>query len=83
MVGAAAIVVVVGVVERTASKYGQRAFRYVHMEVGAATQNIYLQATALGLGTAFVGAFSDGHVKGVLGLPEAEQPLCILPIGRP
>ena len=83
MVGAAAIIVIVGVVERTASKYGQRAIRYVHMEVGAATQNIYLQATALGLGTVIVGAFSDGLVKDVLGLSEVEQPFCILPVGRP
>ncbi len=34
---------------RTLARYGARGERYVHIEVGHAGQNIYLQATALGL----------------------------------
>lgn len=80
---AAVVIVVAGVVERTAVKYGERALRYVHMEVGAVAENVYLQATALGLGTVYVGAFRDARVKQVLGMPEAEDPFAILPVGRP
>ncbi len=83
MAEAAAVIVIGGVVERSAVKYGQRAVRYVHMEVGAAAQNVYLQAEALGLGTVFVGAFSDTGVAQVLGLPPGEQVFAILPVGRP
>ncbi len=83
MVEAAAVIVIVGAVRRTAVKYGGRATRYVHMEVGAAAQDVYLQATALGLGTVFVGAFGDHAIEQVLDLPEGEQPFAILPIGRP
>lgn len=79
---APAVIVIAGNVERTAARYGQRAVRYVHMEVGGVAQNIYLQATALGLGTVFVGAFSDTQVKAVLRLPEGEQPFAIMPVGR-
>jgi SagB-type dehydrogenase family enzyme len=79
---AAAVIVVAGVIERTAQKYGQRAVRYVHMEVGAVVENVYLQATALGLGTVFVGAFSDTKVKQVLGMPDEESPFALLPVGR-
>jgi SagB-type dehydrogenase family enzyme len=79
---AAAVIVVAGVVERSAVKYGERALRYVHMEVGAVAENIYLQATALGLGTVYVGAFRDAQVKRVLRMPE-EDPFAILPVGRP
>lgn len=80
---APAVVVIAAVVERTASKYGQRAERYVHMEVGAAAQSLYLEATALSLGTTFVGAFNEGRVRDVLQLPARERPYAILPVGRP
>ena len=83
MLTSAAILAVAAVYERTARQYGARAERYVHMEVGSVAENVYLQATALGLGTAFVGAFDDGQVKKVLSLPAEEEPLCLLPVGRP
>lgn len=68
---------------RTARKYGARTERYVHIEVGHAAQNVYLQAQALGLGTVIIGAFNDGAVRGVLELTEHEVPLALLPVGVP
>ncbi len=79
---AAAVIVIAGVVARTAAKYGQRALPYVHMEVGGVAQNIHLQAAALRLGTVFIGAFRDARVMQVLGMPDGESPFCIMPIGR-
>jgi SagB-type dehydrogenase family enzyme len=80
---AAAVIVLAAVFRRTTMKYGERGHRYVHMEAGHAGQNVYLQATLLGLGTTTVGAFHDERVKTVLELPEEAQPLCLLPIGFP
>lgn len=81
--GAPALILVAGVVERTAAKYGDRAGRYVHVEVGAAAENVYLQGEALGLGTTLVGAFRDAEVKRVAGLAPDEDPFAILPVGKP
>ena len=78
----AVVIVIAAVYERTMRKYGQRGIRYVHIEVGHAAQNVYLQAAALRLGTVFVGAFHDDEVKKVLKLSDEEQPLCIMPVGR-
>ncbi len=77
----AAVLVVAGVYERTTQKYGERGRRYVHMEAGHAAQNVYLQATALDLGTVTVGAFHEDEVQRVVGLAEDEMPLYLMPVG--
>lgn len=78
----AVVLVLAGVVERTTVKYRQRGVQYVHMEVGSAAQNIYLQASSLGLGTVFVGAFDDDGVRKTVGLPASEHPFALMPVGR-
>ena len=76
-------IVIAATYRRTESRYGERAIRYVHMEVGHAAQNIHLQAAALGLGSVPVGAFSDDQVQMILSLPKNQQPLYIIPVGYP
>jgi SagB-type dehydrogenase family enzyme len=80
---APAVLVLAALYARTARKYGARAERYVHIEVGHAAQNVYLQAQALGLGTVIIGAFDDDAVRRVLELAEPEAPLALLPVGVP
>lgn len=75
-------IVISGVYERTAKKYGERASQYVHIEVGGVAENIYLQAQALNLGTVFVGAFRDKLLKALLKMTDRETPLGIMPVGR-
>lgn len=74
--------VIAAVVQRTAKKYGSRAQRYVHMEVGCVAENVHLQAMTLGLGTTLVGAFTDRSVRRVLSLPREHAPLGLMPVGR-
>lgn len=78
---AAVDLVVTGIYERTEEKYGERAERYVHIEVGHACQNVYLQAETLKLGTVMIGAFFDDKVAAVLELKD-EEPLAIMPVGK-
>jgi len=71
------------VYSRTTRRYGKRGeIRYVPMDMGGAGQNVHLQAEALGLGTVIIGSFRDGAVKEILGV-ENEEPLYIMPVGRP
>jgi SagB-type dehydrogenase family enzyme len=74
--------VLAAVVARTATRYGERAERYVHIEVGAVAENIYLQAESLGLGTVIMGAFRDDEVKAALKLPGDQDVYAIMPVGR-
>ena len=79
---AAIIFVFTAIYQRTTGKYGERGVRYVHMEVGHAGQNLFLQAEALHLGTVVVGAFDDDEVREVLNLDSDIQPLSLMPVGR-
>jgi len=83
MAAAPAVIAIAAVARRTTAKYGERGLRYVHIETGHAAENVYLQAAALGLGTTIVGAFDDERVHGLLAMAPDEDPLALLPVGRP
>ncbi|MDY6934432.1 MAG: SagB/ThcOx family dehydrogenase [Spirochaetota bacterium] len=76
-------IVISAVNERTTAKYRMRGTRYIYIEVGHVAQNIYLQSVSLNLGTVIIGAFDDNEVKKVLSMGRNENPMCIMPIGRP
>lgn len=76
-------IIFTAIMSKTTANYGERGIRYVYIDLGHAAQNIYLQATALKLGTVAVGAFQDEDVASVLSLSEEESPLYIMPIGFP
>jgi SagB-type dehydrogenase family enzyme len=67
--------------ERTTRRYGDRGVRYVLIEVGHVSQNIYLECEALGLATVAIGAFYDEEVARVLDLPRQHRPLYVMPVG--
>lgn len=74
--------VIAAIYDRTTRKYGDRGIRYVHMEAGHVSENVYLQAVSLDLGTVTIGAFYDDRVREILNLAEGESPLYIMPVGR-
>jgi SagB-type dehydrogenase family enzyme len=55
---------------------------WMYLEAGHAAQNVYLQAVSLKLGTVVMAGFNEEDVKKALNLPEKEQPLYIMPIGK-
>jgi len=76
-------IIFTGVYERMAAKYGEeKAPRYTHLEAGHAAQNVYLQAQSLGLGTVTIGGFDIEKVAEALNLPDGEDPLYIMPVGK-
>jgi SagB-type dehydrogenase family enzyme len=56
------------VFERIVKRYGERGYRYIYMEAGHISQNLYLQAVSLGHGSVCVGAFSDERVNRLIGI---------------
>lgn len=68
--------------ERAIARYGERAYRYLHMDAGHLGQRINLAATALGLGVSGIGGFFDDQVNDLLGIPPQEAVLYITTVGK-
>lgn len=76
------VIVVVSDTTRSARRYRERGVSFYSIIDGAfASMLVLLSAIDQGLGAAFVGAFDDDEVAGVLGLPEHVRPIGIIPIG--
>jgi nitroreductase len=69
---------------RSAERYGQRGSSlYCLQDTAALTEHILLAATALGLGSCWVGAFDEAAAARVLALPGHLRPVALIPIGHP
>lgn len=79
---AGAVLLLTAVYERTTARYGERGILYVHIEIGHVGQNVCLQAVALKLGAAVIGAFDDSQVKRIANLAPKEEPLYLIAIGK-
>jgi SagB-type dehydrogenase family enzyme len=72
------------VYERNTQKYGDRGReRYVCMDAGHSAENVCLECTALGLGSVVLGAFLDTKVRLAVQMTKPEEPLYIIPFGKP
>lgn len=64
-------------------RYGLRALRFAHLEMGHLTQNIVLTASALGLSSVTVGGFYDDHLAELAQVDGYDDILSyLIPIGR-
>ncbi len=61
------------VVYRMLWRYGERGYRYMHLDAGHACQNLYLAAEAIGCGACAIAAFNDEAMNGVIGIDGDEQ----------
>ncbi len=79
---APAVFVFAAVYARTIEKLGPGSEPYVHMDLGHAAQNLLLQAEALGLSGVPIAWFEPDRVRVILGLPDDQVPLYLVPVGR-
>ena len=80
---AGAIVFHTADLKRAIAAYGDRVYRYLHMDAGHLGQRLNLAAIQMGLGVSGIGGFFDDQVNEVLGIPQDEAVLYITTIGRP
>jgi SagB-type dehydrogenase family enzyme len=64
------------------SKQKERALEFMWAEAGCAAQGLFLQATARGLGSVFIGSINPKEIRELLGLPPEQEVLAVLPVGK-
>jgi len=80
---AAATFIWVAVKYRMYWRYGERGYRYLHLDAGHVCQNLYLAAEAIGCGACAIGAFYDEEINEVLHLDGEEQfVIYMAPVGK-
>jgi len=80
---AAVVVVHVAHLKGTLARYGDRAYRYLHLDAGHIGQRLNLAAVHLGLGASGIGGFYDDEVNGLLGLSLDHIVVYVTTLGRP
>ncbi len=80
---AAALVFHTADLNAAVAHYGDRAYRYLHLDAGHLGQRLNLAAIRLHLGVSGIGGFFDNQVNDVLGLPADEAVLYITTLGQP
>ncbi|MBD1860156.1 MULTISPECIES: SagB/ThcOx family dehydrogenase [Trichocoleus] len=80
---AAAVVFHTADLKTAVAQYGDRVYRYLHMDAGHLGQKLNLAGIHLGLGVSGIGGFFDNQVNEVLGIPVDEAVLYITTLGRP
>jgi len=72
------------VVSRCAQKYGDRSYRYIHLDAGHLGGQLQLAAIALGMGSVNIGAYIDESVDALFGLDGQEETVVYLTaVGKP
>lgn len=69
----AATFIWIAVAERTTWRYGERGYRYLHLDAGHVAQNLYLAAESVGAGACAIAAFSDNEMNALLELDGERQ----------
>jgi nitroreductase len=72
VLASAATFVWVAVPYRMTWRYGQRGYRYLHLDAGHVCQNLYLAAQSVGCGACAIAAFSDEDMSLTLGIDGEE-----------
>ncbi|MDM9379212.1 SagB/ThcOx family dehydrogenase [Chlorogloeopsis sp. ULAP01] len=80
---AAAILFHTADLKAAVAQYGDRVYRYLHMDAGHLGQRLNLAAIRLGLGVSGIGGFFDDQVNEVLGIPADEAVLYVTTLGKP
>ena len=70
---AAFMLVLTGIYDRVQWKYVDRSYRYLLLEAGHLGQNVYLSATALGLGPCGIGAYFDDDLNRLVGVDGRDE----------
>ncbi len=83
--GSAAAAVIFHAADLSAAvrRYGDRVYRYLHLDAGMLGERLSLAALAEGLGASGIGGFFDDHITDLLGIPREQAVVYVTTLGVP
>ena len=83
--GAPVLVIVIGEPGSAPNKIGTivQGVQYFLLDVGASIEHFLLQAAELGLGTCWLGWYSEGRIKEALKIPKSKKIVSVISLGYP
>ncbi len=75
------LIVVVGDPHKAEIYYTRKGVRYTVQNCAAATQNMILEATSLGIGSCWIGAYNDEEIKDILAIEKDKTVEAVVAIG--
>ena len=75
------VVILVGELDATLTKYSERHYRTLHVDAGFAAAHLYLIATALDLACCAISGFYDNRISEMLSLQRSQVPLLAFAVG--
>lgn len=79
---AAATVVLTSALKPAVALYGDRAYRYLHLDAGSIGERLQLAAVAQGLGACGIGGFLDDDLGKLVGIEKDEIVLYLVTLGQ-
>ncbi|MDC0832512.1 SagB/ThcOx family dehydrogenase [Geitlerinema sp. CS-897] len=80
---AAAVIFHTADLAKAVDRYGDRCYRYLHLDAGHLGQRTNLAAIYLNCGVSGIAGFFDDRVNDILGIPEDEAVLYLTTLGQP
>ena len=80
---AAAVIFHAADVAKAVQRYGDRVYRYLHLDAGILGQRLNLAALSEGLGASGIGGFFDDHITSLLGIPSQQAVIYVTTLGVP
>lgn len=83
LVGGANVAIIKTALFERVAHFGDRGYRYIHLDAGAIGENIYLEAVSMGLGVCGIGAFFDDQINKMLDIDGVtEVVIYVTSVGR-
>lgn len=83
LVGNANVAIIKTALFKRIKPYGNRGYRYIHLDAGMIGENIYLEAISMGFGVCGIGAFFDDQINEMLGIDGVDESVIyVTSVGR-
>ncbi|OTN83646.1 SagB/ThcOx family dehydrogenase [Enterococcus faecium] len=77
------IVLLYADMNKIAWKYGERGYRFAHLDAGVLAQNLHLLAMKYSIGSCMIAGYQDNEIRKIFSLGQSDIPMLVMTFGYP